>query len=109
MEKFASIPTAYNGVNFRSRLEARWAAFFDLCNWSWEYEPIDLNGWIPDFRLIGIDKTLVEVKPFEIDPYTILEGDDKGWLEVVTKIEKANPPSQCMLLGGSPFFHEDQC
>jgi hypothetical protein len=31
--------TRYNGVNFRSRLEAKWAAFFDLAGWSWEYQP----------------------------------------------------------------------
>jgi hypothetical protein len=45
-------PTEYKGVMFRSRLEARWAAFFDLekRNWMWEYEPVDLEGWTPDFR-----------------------------------------------------------
>lgn len=45
----AAHPTLYNGVQFRSRLEARWAAFFDLVGWGWEYEPIDLVGWVPDF------------------------------------------------------------
>lgn len=61
---YAAIPTLYNGVQFRSRLEARWAAFFDLCHWKWEYEPIDLNGWIPDFRVIDSGRTahLCEVK-----------------------------------------------
>lgn len=44
-------PTKYSGVLFRSRLEARWAAFFDLIDWRWEYEPVDLEGWTPDFRL----------------------------------------------------------
>jgi hypothetical protein len=42
-------PTMYSGVQFRSRLEATWAAFFDLANWQWKYEPIDLEGWVPDF------------------------------------------------------------
>lgn len=56
-----AIPTSYGGVNFRSRLEARWAAFFDLLGWPWEYEPIDLAGYIPDFILDG--RVLVEVKP----------------------------------------------
>ena len=46
-----SIPTVYKGGNYRSRLEARWAAFFDLCEWDYEYEPVDLDGWFPDFRL----------------------------------------------------------
>jgi hypothetical protein len=59
-------PTAYAGTNFRSRLEARWSAFFDLCGWRWEYEPIDEAGWIPDFLLIGTKRVIkVEVKPIE--------------------------------------------
>ena len=48
---YAAHPTFYEGIWFRSRLEARWAAFFDLVQWKWEYEPIDLIGWTPDFRL----------------------------------------------------------
>lgn len=56
-----AIPTKYGGTNFRSRLEARWAAFFDLSEIRWSYEPIDLDGWCPDF---GLDlNVLVEVKP----------------------------------------------
>jgi hypothetical protein len=42
-------PTRYKNVMFRSRLEARWAAFFDELGWRWEYEPVDLQGWTPDF------------------------------------------------------------
>jgi hypothetical protein len=68
---FTAIPTTYAGVDFRSRLEARWAAFFDLAEWKWEYEPINLRGWIPDFRVdpaywgdYGTYFLLVEVKPY---------------------------------------------
>jgi hypothetical protein len=66
-------PTMYNGVQYRSRLEARWAAFFDLIGWKHEYEPIDLPGWSPDFRVVfpcghsecsGSHTLLVEVKPY---------------------------------------------
>ena len=65
--------TQYAGVLFRSRLEARWAAFFDLIGWRWEYEPIDLYGWTPDFLVefpCGHSECppthtlLVEVKPY---------------------------------------------
>ncbi len=59
------IPTLYGGTRFRSRLEARWAAFFDLVGWRWEYEPFDLPGWIPDFLLVGKCPVLVEVKPIQ--------------------------------------------
>ena len=62
-----AIPTTYNGVRFRSRLEARWAAFFDLCKWPWSYEPLDLKGYIPDFILSFKSPLLVEVKPLMWD------------------------------------------
>jgi hypothetical protein len=63
--KIASHPTNYKGVQFRSRLEASWAAFFDICGWRWQYEPIDLDGWVPDFVIPGSGsrRILVEVKP----------------------------------------------
>ena len=60
----APIPTLYNGIQFRSRLEATWAAFFDELGWDWEYEPalFEGAGWTPDF-LIRKRHLLVEVKP----------------------------------------------
>jgi hypothetical protein len=68
-------PTYYRGRLFRSRLEARFAAYFE--NWpgaTVEYEPFDLEGWSPDF-LIQVKQItfLVEVKPsseyFDIRKY----------------------------------------
>lgn len=57
------IPTRYAGVQFRSRLEAKWAAFFDLLEWPWTYEPFDLVGYIPDFILnFEHIPVLIEVK-----------------------------------------------
>lgn len=59
-----AIPTTYRNVSFRSRLEARWAVFFDHIGWAWEYEPLDLKGYIPDFIITNFDAPLlVEVKP----------------------------------------------
>lgn len=57
------IPTTYEYSNFRSRLEARWAAFFDLIGWRWTYEPFDSSGYIPDFLVHGASPFLVEVGP----------------------------------------------
>jgi hypothetical protein len=54
-----AIVTYYKGYCFRSRLEAKWAAYFDLLNLPWLYEPKDLDGYIPDFI---IDDLLIEVK-----------------------------------------------
>lgn len=49
-----AIETSYKGYRFRSRLEARWAVFFDALGVEWEYEKegFDLGeaGWyLPDF------------------------------------------------------------
>ena len=51
-----AIETEYNGYKFRSRLEARWAVFFDYLGVSYEYEPEGFtlsNGqkYLPDFRV----------------------------------------------------------
>ncbi len=51
-----ALPTEYRGVRFRSRLEARWALFFDSLRVAWEYERegFDLGEgrwYLPDFWL----------------------------------------------------------
>jgi hypothetical protein len=50
------IPTKYNGYAFRSRLEARWAYYFDLSGIAYHYEPegfvlSDGQRYLPDFYL----------------------------------------------------------
>ena len=60
MKNLKAIQTLYKGYLFRSRLEARWAVFFDACGVEYEYEPegYDLgNGlkYLPDFLLHGVD------------------------------------------------------
>jgi hypothetical protein len=59
--RIAAIPTEYRGVHMRSRLEARHASFFDLVGWTWDYEPYDLNGYIPDFVIDS--RLVIECKP----------------------------------------------
>lgn len=61
--KMKSYPTYYKEQLFRSRLEAKWAAFFDYLHWPYIYEPIDLEKYIPDFILQFDSPLLVEVKP----------------------------------------------
>ena len=59
-----AIETEYGGCRFRSRLEARWAVFFDTLGVRWEYEPEGFeiprgdetttrylpDFWLPDWR-----------------------------------------------------------
>lgn len=61
-----AIPTKYAGYYFRSRLEARWAIFFDAMAERWEYERegyvlSDGNCYLPDFWLPDMNLYL-EVK-----------------------------------------------
>lgn len=61
-----AIETFYNGYRFRSRLEARWAVFFDSIGIEYEYESegFDLEEagrYLPDFWLPGLD-CFIEVK-----------------------------------------------
>src|SRR6266542_823362 len=69
-------PTLYAGRQFRSRLEARWAVFFDSLKIKWQYEPamfnlgfatindkqVYLGGYLPDFYFPDLE-VWVEVKP----------------------------------------------
>lgn len=58
------IPTTFKGRLYRSTLEAKWASFFDLAGWEFEYEPFETGDWIPDFLIRGAGPgVLVEVKP----------------------------------------------
>lgn len=61
-----SIPMWYRGIQFRSTLEADWAATFDSLGIYWEYEPVALSldsgdGYVVDFRLPG-QRVWCEVK-----------------------------------------------
>jgi len=93
----ASIPTEYKGTRYRSRLEARWGAFFDLCGWEAEYEPIDLGSWSPDFLLRGRRaEILVEVKPVtSIDVPTIHK--------MHAAAEQAGFKGDLLLVGTAPY------
>jgi hypothetical protein len=67
-----AIETVYKGYRFRSRLEARWAVFFDAMGLEWTYEAqgFDLDGkrYLPDFYLTSLGMH-VEVKPGKKPPY----------------------------------------
>lgn len=103
------IETSYRGYRFRSRLEARWAVFFDAMKIAWEYEregvkvsSISENKewlWLPDFYLPAT-KTHVEVK-----------GDWNEvpldyWSMIINSIDWGGPfadgAQSVLLLGGIP-------
>lgn len=69
MSEIKPIETVYNGYRFRSRLEARWAVFFDAVGIRYEYEPdgfeVDGEKYLPDFYLPELD-VYAEVKPEDL-------------------------------------------
>lgn len=70
-------PTEYKGLQFRSKLEARVALFFDLCKIKYQYEPDRLvcNGkeYNPDFYLP------------ETDDYVEVKGERPGYEQEILK------------------------
>lgn len=72
MSVINAIETSYASCRFRSRLEARWAVFFDRMGIEWQYEPegfkLTHDGrqhyYLPDFFLPQIG-TWIEVKGHE--------------------------------------------
>lgn len=66
MSEIRAIETHYKGYRFRSRLEARWAVFFDALGLSWNYEPegyVLPSGdlYLPDFYINDCE-IFVEIK-----------------------------------------------
>lgn len=101
-----AIPTKYNGIQYRSRLEARWAVFFDSLNIWAQYEPFEIfnesrsKSYLPDFWLgvIGFEQEyLIEVKP-------ITPNDD--YLNYLKSIYDPNlaKPAPILIVVGEPSF-----
>ncbi len=79
MTMYRAIETVYGGYRFRSRLEARWAVFFDAVGLDWDYEKEgfilgDGTKYLPDFWIPSL-KLWVEIKDeLNFIEYTLPEG-----------------------------------
>jgi len=80
------IETYYRGHRFRSRIEARWAVFYDALDIEFQYEPEGFalpSGWyLPDFFIPHI-KSWIEIKREKPDDKEHL-GDRLGELAEAT-------------------------
>lgn len=82
------IPTMYKGIQFRSRLEARWAVFFDTLGIEWEYEP---QGYV-----VGMHW---EIRPGEM-LYTFSDGTSgNDWSRVVKESQGISVVSETPATG----------
>jgi hypothetical protein len=113
-----SIPTYYDGIEYKSRLEAKWACFFDKLNIIAQYEPFYIKNdgleYLPDFYTDGLigdchietNKNewlgdllcFVEIKP--IIP-------NESYLNHLLNVRK---PGECAILGlcGDIFYDASQ-
>lgn len=97
------IQTHYQGYTFRSRLEARWAVFFDTLAFRWEYEPegyvLQDGAWyLPDFWLPQVSM-FAEVKPACLGE-DIVEIGEEAMSKVVGLVEATQHPT--IILDGIP-------
>lgn len=98
MSDIKPIETVYNGYRFRSRLEARWAVFFDDMGIKYVYEPEGFTmkygmRYLPDFALLNVRRrhcpsekenpVYVEVKG--VDKYENIRIDDRVRIEEFAK------------------------
>ena len=67
-----AIETEYDGHRFRSRLEARWAVFFNAIGLTYEYEiegfEMDGTRYLPDFYIPSLNRWFeIKGKPLSLD------------------------------------------
>lgn len=100
-----AIETRYAGCRFRSRLEARWAVFFNALNIPWVYEPQGYafagRAYLPDF-LLPQSATWVEVKGHEAaldKPFLTIAGAS---LPTVRPAPGAERGPRLLILGPIP-------
>lgn len=102
-----AIETEYKGYRFRSRLEARWAVFFDAfeINWTYESEGFELPSgrYLPDFYFTDWE-CWVEIKP---TPIRESKQGHKTKRELRLCAELACAQNKIVLLvGGQPGLDE---
>jgi hypothetical protein len=104
VSELAAIPpieTVYRGYRFRSRLEARWAVFFDAAGIEWQYEPegyrLPSGPYLPDFWLPK-EGMFVEVKPTE-EARKVMEPRAPEFVKATGK--------PLLFITGSPSIHEN--
>lgn len=118
-EQIKAIETRYKGYLFRSRLEARWAVFFDTLGIKWEYEPEGFEKtvggqvlrYLPDFWLPELEYW-AEVKGTMTDRDAILISN---FPELFSRANNgSNRSNGIIVLGNIPepnpcFSHFHRC
>ena len=108
-QELKPIETLYAGEKFRSKLEARWAVFFDACGVEWEYEPEGYNlgdgvWYLPDFKL-KYDTGLFDVTIYIEVKGTMRDNDAEKisrFSEAVNRLSKSGDITDFIVVGNIP-------
>lgn len=92
--------TTYKGIKFRSRLEAKWAYFFDEMGWEYQYEPSEINGYNPDF-IISCNSKHYECKDIIVEVKPSVFCDEKYIKETIKKYKDVK--AHILVLNDKPF------
>lgn len=90
-----ALETRWNGRTYRSQLEARYGAFFEIIGWTVEYEPGNAALWLPDFLVMTHHQRelYVECKP-------ITYPDAETQQKMLVNLERAGRmPCDALLVG----------
>ena len=99
-----AIETQYAGCRFRSRLEARWAVFFDHLGIRWEYEP---QGFKCEYRLTMGEGTFDYLPDFFL-PDLQLWAEVKGSLTAAEMTRLADAAAFLSSAGGGGCGHDNE-
>jgi hypothetical protein len=94
------IPTLYDDTQYRSRLEARWAFFFDEIGVSYVYEPHALGStsYVPDFfahNLVFGKTAIIEIKP---------KTPNDDYIKYLKSVRKPGLSTFFILVGDPSFY-----
>jgi hypothetical protein len=105
MEAMQAITTKFCGYRFRSRLEARWAVFFDALGLNWTYEPegfnLDGDWYLPDFWIEDW-QSWVEIKAENVKAASMRHPGDFAWI-LCNKLADLSG-KRVLLIQGQPWI-----
>lgn len=97
-------PTSYSGITFKSKLEARWYAFFTHLGIPTAYEAQKFfipelfttpeQWYTPDFGLLGMPYPVIEIKPNFRSTGGVIN-------QAILKLKSVSKETPCALIAGS--------
>ena len=114
LNKIPAKPTTYKGINFKSKLEAQYASFFDAIDIPWEYEKDivslpDGTTYVSDFTInTGYNYGLYEMKPKGVTSKKFIAAKkviEEAYNEHSWRYSEWDYPTETFLLQGSLYDH----